>query len=175
MGPVSDRTLSVRAAAVARARVRVRVAVHVVVAVVLVIAVGGVAALPGCGGSSAPAVKPRPTITLVVTPSRTSNRGRPMHAVVRAVTLKQFVEDQDRSIAQLVVSPDDSVLSTFVVFPGVAQKVTVEPPVKGAVAVYFLFTGATGTSWKKLFENPPATVRIELADDEIADARKATP
>lgn len=106
-------------------------------------------------------------VTLTVVPSATSNRGRPLRAVVRAVTLKQFVEDQDRTIAQLVVSPDESVLSSFVVFPGIAQTITFAPPAKGGFAVYFLFTGATGTSWKQLFDTAPSTIRLELGDDRI--------
>src|SRR4051812_26063785 len=129
MGAVSDRTLS-RAVAVA-------------------------VALAGCGGKSPAPEAPRPTITIQVAPSATSNRGRPLRAVIRSVTLKQFVEDQDARIAQLVINPDDTVLSAFVVFPGVAQTVTIEPP-RGAVAVYFLFTGASGTSWKQLFDGPPS-------------------
>lgn len=88
-------------------------------------------------------------------------------AIIRTVTLKQFVEDQYRNIAQLVVSPDDSVLSSFVVYPGLDQTITIAAPAKGAVAVYFLFTGATGTSWKQLFDSPPSTIHIDLGDNQI--------
>jgi hypothetical protein len=137
----------------------------------MAIALAAAAMLAGCGGGQNAGAKPaRPTITFAVTPSRTSNRSRPLHALVRTVTLKQFVEDQDRSVAQLVVSPDDSVLSAFVVFPGVQQVITIDQPAKGAVAVYFLFTGATGTSWKQLFDSPPSTIHIELGDNEILNA-----
>lgn len=155
MGPVSNRALS------ARRGCRRGLAIAVALA----------ALLAGCGGGQRAATsKGRPAITFVVTPSRTSNRGRPLHGLVRTVTLKQFVEDQDRSVAQLVVSPDDSVLSAFVVFPGVQQVITIDQPVKGSVAVYFLFTGATGTSWKQLFDSPPSTIHIELGDNEILKA-----
>ncbi len=106
-------------------------------------------------------------VTLSVVPSASCNRGRPLQAVVRAVTLKQFVEDQDRAVARLVVSPDESVLSSFVVFPGVGQTIRFAPPAKGGFAVYFLFTGATGTSWKQLFDSAPSTIRLELGDNEI--------
>jgi predicted component of type VI protein secretion system len=135
------------------------------------IAVALAIAVTGCGGSQTPAGKPRPTVTFSVSPSATCNRGRPLHAIVRAVTLKQFVEDQDRSVAQLVVSPDDSVLASFVVFPGINQTIAIDQPAKGAVAVYFLFTGATGTSWKQLFDPPPAKIHLELGDNEIARPR----
>ncbi len=124
------------------------------------------ATLAGCGGGQH-AAPSGPTATLSVIPPPTCNRGRPLHALVRAVTLKQFVEDPYSTIAQLVVSPDDSVLSSFVVFPGIAQTITFTPPAKGGFAVYFLFTGATGTSWKQLFDTAPSTIRLELGDDRI--------
>jgi hypothetical protein len=135
------------------------------------------AVLTGCGGSKkkAPASgagsAAAPTVAISVLPSATANRGRPLHAIVRTVTLKQFAEDQDRDIAGFVVSPDASVLASFVVFPGVDQTITIDRPAKGAVAVYFLFTGATGTSWKQSFDGGPSAIRIELGDNEI---RKAT-
>jgi len=128
------------------------------------------AALAGCGGGQHPASAP--TVALSVVPSATSNRGRPLQAVVRAVTLKQFVEDQDRTIARLVVSPDESVLASFVVFPGIAQTITFAPPAKGGFAVYFLFTGATGTSWKQLFDSSPSTIRFDLGDDRIQSSSR---
>jgi hypothetical protein len=131
----------------------------------IALALATAAALAGCGGSQHPASAP--TVTLSVTPLPTCNRGRPLQAVVRAVTLKQFVEDQYGSIAKLVVGPDDSVLSSFVVFPGIAQTIAFTPPAKGGFAVYFLFTGAAGTSWKQLFDAAPSTVRLELGDNQI--------
>jgi predicted component of type VI protein secretion system len=155
MGAVSHRALST-----SRSR-----AIAVALAVALTVA------MTGCGGSQTPAGKPRPTVTFSVSPSATCNRGRPLHAIVRAVTLKQFVEDQDRSVAQLVVSPDDSVLASFVVFPGIDQTIAIDQPAKGAIAVYFLFTGATGTSWKQLFDPPPAKIQLDLGDNEIARPR----
>lgn len=123
------------------------------------------AVLAGCGGGQHAASTP--SVTLSLNPLPTCNRGRPLQAVVRAVTLKQFVEDQYASIAKLVVGPDESVLSSFVVFPGVAQTVTFSPPAKGGFAVYFLFTGATGSSWKQLFDAAPSLVHLELGDSQI--------
>jgi hypothetical protein len=124
-------------------------------------------ALASCGGGQSSAARPQPSVSIHVTPSRTCNRGRPLQAVVRAVTLKQFVEDQDRAVAQLVVSPDESVLSSFVVFPGIEQTIAITPPAKGAFAVYFLFTGATGASWKRLYDTAPSKVQLQLGDNQI--------
>ncbi len=155
MGPVSHRPL------IAPRRLGPAMALLVAVAVVAIVAV----VQAGCGGGQHAASAP--TVTLSVIPSATCNRGRPLQALVRAVTLKQFVEDQYGNIAKLVVGPDDSVLSSFVVFPGVAQTITFPPPAKGGFAVYFLFTGATGTSWKQLFDGAPSAIRLELGDNQI--------
>lgn len=122
---------------------------------------GGSSSGGGGGGGG------KATVAIAVSPARTSNHGRPLHALVRVVTLKQFAEDQYASVAQLVVNPDESVLASFVVFPGVEQSVQLERPAKGALAVYFLFTGATGTSWKQLYDPPPGKIQLELGDDQI--------
>jgi hypothetical protein len=129
---------------------------------------GGGGGAGGGGGGGGP-------VTLSVAPSKTSNHGRPLHALVRAVTLKQFAEEPYNTVAQLVVSPDESVLASFVVFPGIDQSIKVERPAKGAVAVYFLFTGATGTSWKQLFDSPPSKIRLELGEDAIVQPGSASP
>jgi hypothetical protein len=132
----------------------------------------GDASASGCGGGQHPAAAP--TVTLTVSSPTTCNHGRPLQAVVRAVTLKQFVEDQYRAVAQLVISPDESLLASFVVFPGVSQTVTFTPPAKGgAAAVYFLFTDAAGTSWKQQLDASTTSLRLELANDQIAQPASA--
>lgn len=72
--------------------------VTIAAAVALAIAVSSASG----GGGQRPA--PAASVTLAVTSPTTCNHGRPLQAVVRAVTLKRFVEGQYRSIAQLVVS-----------------------------------------------------------------------
>jgi len=138
------------------------------------VAVAAAVALAGCGGHAVVA-RPPATVTVSVTPSPTCNRGRPLHALVRTVTLKQFVEEPDRNVADLVVSPDDSVVAAFVVFPGIAQSIAIDRPARGALAVYFLFTGATGTSWKQLFDGAPSTIRLELGDNQIQASSTSPP
>ena len=125
-------------------------------------------ALGACGGGPKPAPATPPSITLSVTSATTCNHGRPLQAVIRTVTLQQFDEDQYRTIAQLVVSPDETVLTSFIVFPGVAQTIKLAPPAKGTAAVYFLFTDATGTSWKQQLDASATSQHVELADDQIA-------
>ena len=138
----------------------------ITIAAALALAVASTGAT-GCGGGQHAAAAAA-SVTLIVSSPATCNHGRPLQAVVRAVTLKQFVEDQYRSIAQLVVSPDESVLASFVVFPGVAQTVKFAPPAKGGAAVYFLFTDASGTSWKQQIDPASTSVRLQLSDDQIA-------
>jgi hypothetical protein len=58
------------------------------------------AVLAGCGGQH---VASWPTVSLSVFPPSTCNRGRPLQALVRAVTLQQFVQDQYSNVARLVV------------------------------------------------------------------------
>lgn len=156
MGPIPNRTLGAPAAAV----------------------LAVLAVLAGCGGSKK---KPadagstsKPTVTISVAPSKTSNHSRPLHAIVRTVNLKQFAEEPYATVAQLVVSPDESVVAAFVVFPGIDQAVTIDKPAKGALAVYFLFTDATGTTWKQLYDSPPAKIVLELDEDEIVQPGDAS-
>lgn len=80
------------------------------------------------------------------------NAGRPLHAVVRAVTFKDFVEDRYERIAELVIEPDETVLARVVVFPGKTHELEIPAPEGKAIGVYCLFTDATGTSWKRMFE-----------------------
>ena len=154
MGPVSDRPLGAA-----------------------VLAVLAALALASCGGrvpAAAGASASKPSVTISVAPSKTSNHGRPLYAIVRTVTLKQFAEEPYATVAQLVVSPDESVLAAFVVFPGIDQAVTIDKPAKGALAVYFLFTEATGTTWKQLYDSPPAKSLLTLDEDEIVQPGAAS-
>jgi hypothetical protein len=67
------------------------------------------------------------------------------------------------------------VQAAFVVFPGIDQAITIDKPAKGALAVYFLFTGATGTTWKQLYDSPPSKIQLELGEDEIVQPGAAPP
>jgi hypothetical protein len=104
----------------------------------------------------APAPAPAATLTIHVSAQADANAGRPLYVVVRAATLKDFVEDQYREVAALVIEPDETVLASFLVFPGTEQQLTIAKPEGKTVGVYCLLTLATGTSWKRLFEEPEA-------------------
>lgn len=116
-------------------------------------------------GSTTPAA---PTLTIRIQAEDDGNAGRPLYAVVRAVTLKDFVEDQYQDIAALVVEPDETVLASFVVFPGRSREVTVAKP-EGTVGVYGLFTAATGTSWKRLYDAPDV-IEVVAGKDRLLEA-----
>lgn len=147
-----------------------------VLALALVLALGG-----GCKKKNAdpvtppedtkpsePAPEPAPaaTLTIRVTAQIDANARRPLYVLVRAVTLKDFVEDQYRDIAGLVVEPDETVLASALVFPGTEQELTIAKPEGKTVGVYCLLTLATGTSWKRLFEEPEA-IAVVVGRDRL--------
>jgi len=104
--------------------------------------------------STTPTEPAAETLTIHMTAESDANAGRPLYTIVRAVTLKDFVEDGYQDIVSLVIEPDETVLASFLVFPGTEQQVTIAKPKSKTVGVYCLLTKASGTSWKRLFEQP---------------------
>lgn len=130
-----------------------------------------------CGSKPRPAAAPssKVEIELVVHSTSETNDGRPLHAVVRAVDRETYVADSYAQVANLVTHKDESVLATFVVFPGHEKRLTIEVARKTPVAVYALFT-RPGKQWKKLVEEPlPSPVQIFLSKRVIAEQRPAAP
>lgn len=113
-----------------------------------------------------PAPEPAPTLTIHVSAEANANDRRPLYVVVRTVTLKDFVEDQYQEVAALVTEPDETVLASFLVFPGTEQDLTIAKPEGKTVGVYCLLTLATGTSWKRLFEEPEA-ISVVVGRDRL--------
>ncbi len=107
-----------------------------------------------------------PKLTIRVTSDEHGNEGRPLYAVVREVKLKEFVEDRYQDIAALVIEPDESVLASFLVFPGTARDITIDKPKGKTVGVYLLLTKANGTSWKRLFEEPES-ISVVVGRDRL--------
>ncbi|MEX1368556.1 MAG: hypothetical protein AB1Z98_35835 [Nannocystaceae bacterium] len=116
---------------------------------------------------------PAPSLTVHVESEANGNDGRPLYVLVRAVSLKDFVEDGYQDIADLVVEPDDTVLATLVVYPGTERSVTLDAPDAKTVAVYGLFTKATGSSWKRLFE-ASASIDVLAGRDRLLDEDDAS-
>lgn len=131
---------------------------------------------PACGSKSKPAAAPssKVEVEIVVRSTRETNDGRPLHAVVRAVNRETYVADSYAHVAGLVTRKDESVLATFVVFPGHEHRQTIELGKKTPIAVYALFT-RPGKQWKKLIEEPVTSpVEIHLSKRVISD-RQAAP
>lgn len=132
-------------------------------------------ATSACGSRPRPAAPTSNEIELVVQSTRETNDGRPLHVVVRTVDKETYVADSYAHVANLVTNKDESVLATFVVFPGHEKRLTIDVAKKTPVAVYALFT-RPGKQWKKLVEEPlPSPVRIFLSKRVIAEQRAATP
>lgn len=112
----------------------------------------------------APVPEPAPTLTIRLSARTGANDLRPFYVVVRAVTRKEFVEDQYQAVAALVIAPDESVLASVLVFPGTDQQLTIAKPEGKTLGVYALLTNATGTSWKRLFEEPKAIAVVVERD-----------
>jgi hypothetical protein len=120
-------------------------------------------ATTACGSKSRPpAASPdaKVEIALAVQSTKKTNDGRPLHVVVRAVDRETWAADSYASIADLVSRKDESVLTTFVVFPGHESEATLQVSPRNPIAVYFLFT-KPGKPWRKLIDAPLAR-RIEL-------------
>jgi hypothetical protein len=113
-------------------------------------------------------------MTIVVTADKTINKGRPLHMVVRAVDLNTYLQDSYSTVAGQVVTPDDTVIGSAVVYPGHNSFITVAKPAKGAVATYFLFT-QPGSSWKTYMEAPlPAATKMVLGTNGVAESGPVT-
>lgn len=130
-----------------------------------------------CGGSKSPPVTPAASgkieVEIVVRSTRETNDGRPLHAVVRAVDQETYVADSYAQVANLVTHKDESVLATFVIFPGHEHRQTIEVSKKTPIAVYALFT-RPGKRWKKLLAYPtPTPVQIVLSRRDITGQSQA--
>ncbi|MFS8069374.1 MAG: hypothetical protein ACMG6S_23675, partial [Byssovorax sp.] len=115
--------------------------------------------LAACGGA--------PQMKLRVSPANDTNDRLPCYLVVRRVDPKAYVSDSYQSVASMVMTPDDSVVTSALVFPGTTQDFTFSPPLKGQLAVYVLFTYPTG-DWKTLLPTAmPSQLEIKLAASRL--------
>ncbi|WP_052420317.1 hypothetical protein [Hyalangium minutum] len=106
-------------------------------------------------------------ITVHVKPSAGTNQGRPMYMVVRTVDSKKYLSETYTDVVAKVVTPDDSVLETSVVYPGAEKSLKIKVPEESAVAVSFLFTAPDG-AWQALVDAPlPGSVNFELLESRI--------
>ena len=104
-----------------------------------------------------------------------TNQGRPLYMLIRTVSKTSMTEGY-ADVAAKVISPDDSVLQTVVIYPSRTKQVKIPLPPEQAVAVSFLFTTPNG-AWQALLDVPvPKTVDIELQESRIrTDLPKGVP
>lgn len=114
------------------------------------------------GGSCA-----APQLTVNVKAPPGTNQGRPLYMVVRSVVPKTYLAEGYADVAAKVITPDESVLQTAVIYPSRSRQIRVKIPEEKAVAVSFLFTTPNG-AWQALLDVPvPESVDIELQESRI--------
>jgi hypothetical protein len=107
-----------------------------------------------------------PSLTVNIKAPAGTNQGRPLYMLVRTVSKTTMTEGY-ADVAAKVITPDDSVLQTVVIYPSRTKQVKVPLPPEQAVAVSFLFTTPNG-AWQALLDVPvPKTVDIELQESRI--------
>ncbi len=116
-----------------------------------------------------------PSLTVNVKAPAGTNQGRPLYMLIRTVSKTSMTEGY-ADVAAKVISPDESVLQTVVIYPSRTKQVKVPLPPEQAVAVSFLFTTPNG-AWQALLDVPvPKTVDIELQESRIrTDLPKSVP
>jgi hypothetical protein len=108
-------------------------------------------------------------LTINVRAAPNTNQSRPVYMVVRTVDPKAYLSQSYDEVVSKVVSPDDAVLHSSVVYPGKTRQVSVRVPQALPVAVSFLFTSPDG-AWQTLLDAMvPGTVDIELEGSRIQE------
>jgi hypothetical protein len=115
--------------------------------------------LAGCGGSQ---------VSIVVRASKDANSTRPVYVLVRSIDEKTHLAESYQTVAGKVMTPDDSVLGSGMIFPGAEKKIEVKRQGDKLLGVYVLFTRPSG-EWKVLVPSPsPGKLRIELKGNRLA-------
>ena len=116
-----------------------------------------------------------PSLTVNIKAPAGTNQGRPLYMLVRTVSKTTMTEGY-ADVAAKVITPDESVLQTVVIYPSRTKQVKIPLPPEQAVAVSFLFTTPNG-AWQALLDVPvPRSVDIELQESRIrTDLPKSVP
>lgn len=88
-------------------------------------------------------------LRLTVNANSETNQGRPLRVLVRKVSEAQYRSESYASVAALVITPDASVVRSFIVDPRSRYKRSfwVKSESSTPLGLYFLYTGPTA-SWK---------------------------
>lgn len=112
----------------------------------------------GCGTSLA---------VLRVRPAASTNQGRPLYMLVRAVPREAYLAESFQEVTGKVLAPDKSVLRVHAIHPGHRTWLLLGVPKKSPLALYFLFA-KPAYSWRLFIDAPvPALITVELEDHRI--------
>ena len=123
--------------------------------------------------SSDPIAPPPPLEFNIITDYKT-NDNRLFYFVVRSTNEKEFMLESYQEVANKAFSKKDdpAMLGVFSVVPGEIQQYTIDPPTKGGLALYFLFT-EPGMQWKKLLTVPlEQKYNINLKENSKVEIKK---
>ncbi len=113
-------------------------------------------------------------LTISVSAAPNVNQSRPVYMVVRTLDSKAYLSQTYDEVVAKVITPDNSVIHTGVVYPGGTQQVNVKVPQSLPVAVSFLFTSPDG-AWQTLLDAlVPGTVDIQLEGSRIQEGVSTT-
>lgn len=139
-------------------------------------------ALPACGGGGELAPTPNvlvgkelpaaqgPRVTLSISPEADANGALPFYMMARTVKEQTYLVEPYQSVADHVMTPDASVIKTWVMHPGQHQIINLELPKKGRLAIYAMFSQTAG-NWRTLLPiNPPGHVRVKISGMQMSAA-----
>lgn len=108
-------------------------------------------------------------LTISVSAAANVNQSRPVYMVVRTVDSKAYLSQTYQEVVAKVITPDNSIIHTAVIYPGGTKQVSVKVPQSLPVAVSFLFTSPDG-EWQTLFDAlVPGAVDIQLEGNRIQE------
>lgn len=106
-------------------------------------------------------------LLLQVRPAPSTNQGRPLYMLVRAVQRQAYLAESYQDATAKVMTPDKSVLRVVALHPGSSRRLLIGVPAKSPVGLYFLFA-KPARSWRLYLDAPvPPLVTVDLEDLRI--------
>lgn len=125
----------------------------------------GLMVLTACGGGgSKTRSDAAPKLTLIIQADGMANGQQVCQVVVRTTTEGHFLGESYEEIADLVITPDETVLISTPILPGQKFSQEIEAPSKGVLAIYALLTDPQG-QWKLLLPAPLPKRSVSYALD----------
>lgn len=109
--------------------------------------------------------------SILVTTTADTNKGKPMHMMIRLADEQTAISEPYATVADRVylVEPDPSVVEVAVVIPGTKDiPISFSLEEEKDIVVYFFFTNPEGQRWFVPIKAPiPEEIYIELGDNSI--------